>query len=215
MPLSARTGRRWRASIRAAGMAVVAAQLFQAAPSFASSFQVNPVNLRPPPDKATTSLSIGHDTGDEVGIRVSALRWTQVAVNDVYAPSDDLIASPPSFMLEPHGKQLIRLGLRRRTPGAAYRVIVEEIPNEKASGTGIKVALRLNLPLYIEAETEGAPELRWSAWQDATGATVLQARNDGTAHSQILSITAMGSDGRQIAATKRSAEHTSELQSLM
>src|SRR3546814_6409968 len=77
MPLSARTGRRWRASIRAAGMAVVAAQLFQAAPSFASSFQVNPVKLSLSPDKATTSLSIGNDTGDEVGIRVSALRWTQ------------------------------------------------------------------------------------------------------------------------------------------
>src|SRR3546814_4907898 len=105
MPLSARTGRRWRASIRAAGMAFVAAQLFQAAPSFASSFQVNPVKLSLSPDKATTSLSIGNDTGDEVGIRVSALRWTQVAGKDVYAPADDLIASPPIFMLEPHGKQ--------------------------------------------------------------------------------------------------------------
>src|SRR3546814_7495729 len=103
---------------------------------------------------------MGNDTGDEVGILVSALRWTQVAGKDVYAPADDLIASPPIFMLEPHGKQLIRLGLRRRTPGAAYRVIVEEIPNEKASGTGIKVALRLNLPLYIERSEEHTSELQ-------------------------------------------------------
>src|SRR3546814_11512068 len=100
-------------------------------------------------------------------------------------------------MLEPHGKQLIRLGLRRRTPGPAYRVLVEEIPNEKASGTGIKVALRLNLPLYIEAETDAAPELRWSYWQAPTGAPVVQARNDGTATDQIMPITIRRPAGRE------------------
>ena len=182
-------------------MVVATAQLFPAAPSIASSFKVDPISLSLSSDQATTSLSIQNNDGDQVGIRVSALRWTQVDGKDVYVPSDDVIASPPIFLLDAHGSQLVRLGLRRRTPGAAYRIIVEEIPGEKVSGTGIRVALRLNLPLYVQ-KPDGTPSLRWSEWRDTTGAMVLQARNDGTAQSQVLSIVANGSDGKLIAAVR-------------
>ena len=202
MPLVAQIGPRWATAIRTVGTVVVAAQLFQAAPSLAGSFHVDPVNLTLAPDKATTSLTIGNNAGEPVGIRVTALRWTQVDGKDVYTPTDDVIASPPIFTLDARGQQLVRLGLRRRTPGAAYRVIVEEIPGERRAGTGIKVALRLNLPLYVPAQGKGEPQLRWSAWRDETGATVLQATNEGTRHSQILSIAALDADGRQVAATK-------------
>lgn len=196
------TGRRWATAIRTFGAAVVAAQLFQAAPSIAGSFRVDPVNVFLPVDKATTSLSVGNNADQPVAIRVSALRWTQLDGEDVYAPTSDVIASPPIFTLEPGGKQLIRLGLRQRQPGAAYRIMVEEIPSGESAGTGIKVALRLNLPLYVLAGEQAVSNIRWSAWRDAAGATVLEGRNEGAAHKQILSIAALDPAGRQIASTR-------------
>lgn len=202
MPFGAKAGRRWAAAIRTVGTVVATAQLFQAAPSIAGSFHVDPVSLSLPVDKATTSLSIGNNASAPVGIRVSALRWTQVDGKDVYTPTSDVIASPPIFTLDPGGKQLVRLGLRRREQGAAYRVIVEEIPSEASKGTGIRVALRLNLPLYVKAGDKAAPNLRWSAWRNAAGATVLEASNEGAAHRQILSIAALGPDGQELASTR-------------
>ncbi|MEI9849787.1 MAG: hypothetical protein WDN24_01735 [Sphingomonas sp.] len=59
----------------------------------AGSFQVNPVQLVLQPNKTMSSLTIRNVEQQPVSVRVLTYRWTQVSGDDVYTPTDDLIAS--------------------------------------------------------------------------------------------------------------------------
>lgn len=162
----------------------------------AGSFQVNPVNIELPPDRAATSLSI-KNTGDvPVSVRVKTYRWTQQKGQDVYSDSSDVIVSPPIFTVPASGTQLVRVGLRTRTAGAAYRVILEEIPRPVPGK--INIALQLNLPFYVLRKDGGRPEVSWSAWQNGKGETVLEGINRGSLHSRVAGIDALDVSGSKI-----------------
>lgn len=186
------------------GGRLMAATLFAmfacAEPASAGSFQVNPVNIRLAPNKATSEIMIGNVAKAPVAVRVTALKWTQLNGRDVYEPTTDVIASPPIFTMAAGARQVVRIGLRRRLPGAAYRVILQEIPGPSDGRTGIKVALRLNLPLYILA-SDGAPSLSWTAARDAAGELFVEARNAGPVHSQVTGIEAQDAAGKRIGST--------------
>lgn len=169
-------------------------------PAMAGSFQVNPVHIVLQPGKTISSLTIRNSDPEAVSVRVLTYRWTQVDGDDVYTPTDDLIASPPIFTVPANAQQLVRVGLRRRTPGAAYRVILEEIPRPSKENV-IQVALRLNLPMYLPTAAGGQPEVRWAASRDAEGELIIEGHNDGAAHAQITGIALMGSAGQQTALT--------------
>lgn len=168
-------------------------------PAFGGSFQVNPVQLVLQPDRTISSLTIRNVDREPVSVRVLTYRWTQVNGEDVYTPTNDLIASPPIFTIPANAQQLVRVGLRRHTPGAAYRVILEEIARPSSENV-IQVALRLNLPLYV-LTAGGSSAVRWSASRDATGEVILEARNDGTAHAQVTAIGLLGPAGERTALT--------------
>lgn len=165
--------------------------------AFAGTFQVNPVNVVLPTDKAATSISIKNGSNEPVAVRVSTVRWTQQDGKDVRTETNDVIASPPIFTIAPNGSQMVRVGLRSRTPGAAYRIILEEIPKPKLSTTGINVALRLDLPLYVLSSRDAKPDVSWAAWRNSGGELVLEARNRGTLHQQILGIDAIDMTGKR------------------
>lgn len=169
-------------------------------PALAGSFQVNPIQIVLQPGKTISSLTIRNVDRQPVSVRVLTYRWTQVAGDDVYTPSDDLIASPPIFTIAANAKQLVRVGLRRRTPGAAYRVILEEIPRPSKDNV-IQVALRLNLPMYVLTAAGAKPAVRWSASRDAAGEIAIEGRNDGAAHSQVTAIAVADPAGKRTALT--------------
>ena len=133
---------------------------------------------------------------------MTALRWTQIDGRDQTDATRDLVVSPPIFTVAPGAQQLIRVGFRNRVPGAAYRIIVEEIPGPRASGTGIAVSLRLDLPLYLVARRGAAPALSWAARRGPDGALIVEGRNGGDLHAQILGIEARDSSGRVVGRTQ-------------
>ena len=128
--------------------------------------------------------------------------WTQENGEDVYTQTKDVIVSPPIFTMAGGATQLVRVGLRDRTPGAAYRVILEEIPSEKLEGTRIQVALRLNLPLYV-LHKNGEAKVSWTANRNAEGELVLEGHNDGTRHAQVLELSTFDAQGDEITLSKK------------
>lgn len=156
----------------------------------AGSFRVNPVQINLPADRQSTSLTITNSDPNPVSLRVLAYAWTQRDGEDVYAPTGNVIASPPIFTIQGGKTQLVRVGLKSRTAAGAYRVIFEEIPRDKPIEGQIQVNLRLNLPLYVLPKGGGKADLSWAAWRGADGKVVVQGRNRGTLHGQILQIEA-------------------------
>ena len=189
---AAKAGRHFAATAATLLLTVLSAQA-----TFAGVIQVNPVNVVLPPDKSATSFSIKNGSSEPVSVRVSALRWTQQEGRDVRSETNDIITSPPIFTIPANGSQLVRLGLRSRTPGAAYRIIVEEIPSPKPKTSGINVALRLDLPLYVLASRGAKADIEWVAWRNGEGELLLEARNRGAMHQQILGIDAIDAHGKR------------------
>jgi fimbrial chaperone protein len=194
-------GRRWRVlllALPAFVLGIVAA----GSPASAGSFKIDPVNLSIPADRSTTSLKLTNTGKEPVSVRAVTYRWTQADGKDVYDETTNVIVSPPIFTLAPAQAQLVRIGVSERRSGDAYRVIFEEIPSKGSSGSLVQVALRLNLPLFIEA-VGGEPNVEWQAWRDAAGLITLEARNTGTKYQKVLAIDANSNRGRELSLSRQ------------
>ncbi|MBV9930630.1 MAG: molecular chaperone [Alphaproteobacteria bacterium] len=192
-----------RGSRRAAAALILAGLAAAAGPAGASSLRINPVSVAVAPDKGSAELRLENADPKPVAVRVTALRWTEADGRDRTEPTRDLVVSPPIFTVAPGARQLIRVGFRNRIPGAAYRLIVEEIPGPRSAGTGISVLLKLDLPLYVIAARSAVATLSWAARRGADGSLIVEGRNSGTLHAQILAIEARNAAGEAIGRSER------------
>ena len=189
-------------SRRAAAALLLAALVSPASPAAAIDLQVNPVRVNVMPDQGAAELRLDNEDVKPVAVRVTALRWTQPDGSDHNEATRDLVVSPPIFTLAPGARQLIRIGFRNRTPGAAYRLIVEEIPGPKASGTGISVALKLDLPLYVIARDGATPAVSWAARRGSRDTLIVEGRNSGDLHARVLAVEARDAKGQVLGKTE-------------
>jgi fimbrial chaperone protein len=68
----------------------------------------------------------------------------------------------------------------------SYRLIVQEVPQAAAAEfNGLRMTLRLSVPVFVAPEHPGAAALNWTARHDADGALTVIARNDGTTHARV------------------------------
>lgn len=164
-------------------------------PAAAGTLQVNPVLVEIGAARRTGSVTVHNVEDAPVTIRAYPLSWRQDGGEDHYDETDAVIVSPPVFTIPPGGTQIVRVGLRR--PSAApqpYRLMIEEIP-EAQQGGGIRVALRLNLPLY-SGVAQGVPgDLRWHASRQSDGQWTIEARNGGAGWIRVDARTAEAATG--------------------
>ena len=161
-----------------------------AVPASAGSLKVNPVHINLPAGLQSVSLRMTNGDAQPVSVRVVTYAWTQAAGRDVYTATNNVILSPPIFTIPAGQTQLVRIGLRNRAASGAYRVIFEEIPRSQQVGGQIQINLRLDLPLYVLAKGRTRADVSWRAWRDASGEMIVEGRNRGLLHSQILGLDA-------------------------
>ena len=168
------------------------------APAFAGTLQVNPVLLEINAGRRTATVTLRNEEATPVTIRAYALDWRQTGGDEAYGETSAVIVSPPIFTVAPGATQLIRVGLRSPSAApAAYRLIVEEVPEAQPS-QGIRVALRLNLPLYASVDAGPFSALRWAAWREADGNWMLEATNGGQGYVRIDPAVAQNAIGVRI-----------------
>lgn len=151
----------------------------------AGTLQVNPVLLEIDAGRRSATVTIRNEESAPITIRAHVLEWRQADGEEVYTETRAVIVSPPIFTIAPGATQLVRVGLRSPsgTP-QAYRLIVEEVPEASPAG-GIRVALRLNLPLYASVPVGDAGALRWSAARTPDGGWTIEATNPGSGYVRL------------------------------
>ena len=165
------------------------------APASAGTLQVNPVLVELNADRRTGSVTVRNEESVPIAIRAYALEWRQADGEDVYEETAQLIVSPPIFTIAPGATQLVRVG--PRSPSAeprAYRLIIEEVP-EATPQAGIRVAIRLNLPLYKGIAAGEPSQLRWSARRQADGGWMIEAANAGPGYVRLDATIARAATG--------------------
>jgi fimbrial chaperone protein len=148
-------------------------------PVAAGTLQINPILVEIGERHRTGSVTVRNVEDVPVTIRAYPLAWSQERGDDRYDETHAVIVSPPVFTIPPGGTQIVRVGMRRPGGAQTFRLMIEEVP-EANQGGGIRVALRLNLPLYSNL-AQGAPaDLRWTATRQAGGDWAIEAHNDGS-----------------------------------
>lgn len=164
--------------------------LSRAGPAAASDWAVDPVRLELSPQQPTAVLQVRNNSEQATTIQIKAVAWSQLAGKEVYAPTRDLLVSPPAFTLAAKAEQLVRVALRRTADPASelsYRINLQEIPSPPAPGfVGLQVALRIGLPVFVQPLAgKASPKAVWSATALDDKRIKVGLENQGNAHLQV------------------------------
>jgi fimbrial chaperone protein len=181
----------------AGGLAACLITLSPAA--LAGTFSISPLRVDLSGAARTAALTVRNEDATAVVVQAETLAWSQPEGEDALAASRDLLVSPAVFTLAPGAQQLVRVALRRAPDAGqelSYRLIVQEVPQAAAPEfTGLRVALRLSVPVFVAPDRPGDVTLTWSARRDADGALAVTARNDGTVHARVQRFTVRSEAG--------------------
>ena len=147
----------------------------------------------------TTTLTLESINETEKKLfEVKAFKWDQNKKGeDVLEPEDALIINPRSFILQPNGKQVIRIGFNRPTQSilagkqeGTWRILVEEIP-QTVKESSITFLLNFNLPLFIGKQDD--IKLKFNIENDK-----LIVLNKANSHIQIANLKIIDSNKKEI-----------------
>jgi fimbrial chaperone protein len=156
----------------------------------AAGWEIDPVRIELSTQQQTAALSVKNTTNQSTSIQIQAVTWSQRDGKDVYAPTKELLVSPPIVTIAPKSEQIVRVALRRDADAAkelTYRLNMQEIPpKQSANFTGVKVALRVTLPVFVQSQKGGAkPKMDWEFLRMPNEQFKVTLLNTGNAHVQI------------------------------
>lgn len=168
--------------------------------ALAGSFQVSPVNPTLSARQPVAALTVRNTGSSPTIIQLEAVAWSQPDGRDTYLPAPEILATPPIFTLPAGGTQVVRVGLRRSPDGSgehAYRLFLREVPPPPKPGfQGLRMSLRISLPLFVQSAATLAPQLQWQATRVDPGHIRIRVTNVGQGHARLsgIRLTASGND---------------------
>lgn len=173
---------------RATGMCAALIGL-AAEQSAAGSFSVSPTRIELGPSQRVAVLTLHNADSAPLTVQASLMNWSQDAGQDQYAETHDLLGTPPVFTLPPNGDQIVRIALRRPADARRelpYRIFFQEVPQQSQPGfSGLNVALRIGLPIFVSPTGAADARLRWQMRRLEDGSLQVEAVNDSGAHVQV------------------------------
>ena len=154
----------------------------------AGSFAVSPVRATLSSSQRVGSMVVRNTGAEPVVVQLEAFDWSQQEGQDVYTATKEILATPPIFTIPPGGSQIVRVGLRRAPDPQrelTYRLYLQEVPSAKPDLQGLRVVLRMGVPVFVAPAVAAAPVLRWHAARHAGNTLKLSLTNNGNAHIQI------------------------------
>ena len=156
----------------------------------AASFMVDPTRIELAPGQLSATLVIRNDGLEPVVIQVEPRAWSQKDSEDIYAPTRELLVTPPIITISAGAEQILRIGLRRQLDPQTeipYRIYLQEVPPPPKSGfRGLQVALRISIPVFVRPGATATPKAVWKvAYEAKEHALLVDLANSGTAHLQV------------------------------
>jgi fimbrial chaperone protein len=156
----------------------------------AGSFMVDPTRIELAPHQLSATLVIRNDDKEPVVIQVEPRAWSQKDGEDVYAPTRELLVTPPIITIPAGAEQILRIALRRPLDPQTeipYRIYLLEVPPPPQAGfRGLQVALRISIPVFARPGDAAAPRAEWKvAYGAREHALRVVLANAGNAHLQV------------------------------
>lgn len=181
--------------------------LLTLSPAANASYIIDKVNVNLSQRQFIDTLKITNPMQKPADIQTQVVTWTQSGGKEVYAPTSDLIVSPPIMKIAPKRTQLLRVGWRSPAPiqvEKAYRLFLQEItPNINNEANTVRVKLRMGLPVFI-APSNPVYQLVWSSARRSGNSVTITATATGNAHVQLTGATLTTSNGDVVGESKGS-----------
>lgn len=166
----------------------------------AATLTISPVVVVLVPGQTSATLEVKNADGRAITVQARIHSWTQVADQDVLAPTSDIIMSPPIATIAAGASQTLRLLLRPVARAGSqrerhYRILLDEIPSAAAPRDNLSFAMRSSIPVFLSLERPPVPRLEWQATRGPKGAVVVTATNPGATYDRIFALAAIGHDG--------------------
>ena len=163
-----------------------------------SSFAVNPVRIDLSESHLVSAVRVTNQGPVDAVIQIESVSWSQNHGENIYTPTRELLVNPPIFNLPVGKSQIVRVGLIKALDSEsekAYRIFLQEVPNASdGEFTGLRVLLRIGVPVFFESPTASKPKLHW---QVRIGKNPSQLRviasNEGSKHVRISKLELFGS----------------------
>lgn len=151
--------------------------------------QVAPVLVTLSGEQSIASLRMRNGRSRPVAFEVDVYAWTQENGQDVLTPTQDVIVAPGIFEIAPDHEQVVRLGVTIPARGdteRAYRLILRELPVQRADGNVLGFTLEMSLPVFV-TPIGAAPSLQTRTEARGYVRTIVLS-NSGQAHLQLSSV---------------------------
>ena len=166
------------------------------APAMAGRFSVAPIRIDFSGALRIGAVTVTSEDDHPLVFKNSPSTWTQNADGgDVYAPTTDLVVTPPLLRVETGEPRIVRIGTLRE-PGdveRSYRVFLEEQApaNAESGGATIAVVIKFGVPVFVAPRSEhvgGSAEIV----DRKPGRIALLIKNAGNVHFNVETVTANG-----------------------
>jgi len=167
----------------------------------AAAVDVNPVRLDLHHAGVSAELRIRNEDTIPVSMDVIAMLWSQ---NDLgenqLAETDQILAVPPIFTIEPGSQQIVRVAfLGNPDPEAehTFRLLITELaPPAGPQGTAVTMRLQVSLPVFVTAPgLDAQPEIELVSVDQTEEGTYVSLHNAGNAHVKLKSVEVTGGAG--------------------
>lgn len=132
---------------------------------------------------------------------MSAVKWTQNANGeDILEPDPSVIINPKNFVIQPDGKQIIRVGFSQALGAmnlnqeGTWRIIFSEVP-AITQETAVNFLFNISVPLFVGKQDKVnlvvEPVIE-------NKRLLMQVKNNADSHIQILKITLLDQNKKQV-----------------
>ena len=175
--------------------------LAAAQPAAASTLSVAPIRVELSSATHTAVITVSNQEDAAVVVQARPAAWSQHDGRDQLDDTHDLLITPPLFTVPPKGQQVLRVALLRDVDPAReldYRMVLSEVPSPNPTETtGLRVALRITLPVFVSARSRAVADVAWTHVWLPDGTLELDAQNRGGAHIQILDFDVQDAHGSE------------------
>lgn len=160
-----------------------------------ASISVSPVRLDLSEFHTKDVVRISNQEETAKSYQVEVVEWSQTERRqEVYAPTEALLAVPPLFTLQPGEEQLVRIGMLEdadEKTEQSFRVFITEIapPNpEETQTSGVNMRLQIGIPVFVAPKALPVSTFSPVDSMKIDNKLFLRFRNSGNTHVKVSEV---------------------------
>ena len=160
-----------------------------------ASLNVSPVRVNLSDSHSKDVIQITNQEDSVKSYQVEVVAWSQTDERrEVYTPTEDILAVPPLFSLNPGEDQLIRVGMLTDADASterSYRMFITELAPpepEKIEKTGITMRLQIGIPVFVAPAAAPTATLDFIDYLQIEEQLFVQFRNSGNTHIKVTEV---------------------------